>query len=128
VLLKLLVRNHDNLFVLAEIAHFSGIGFLLYKLTRVESCAGAPLSQAGPLVGLSPAVQRALYRFATARLAPAGRATGALLRPLCADASRCARAPRGGRASAARSHFAEEPAADGAVSGHPAVLQLHDGV
>lgn len=49
VLLKLLVRNHDNLFVLAEIAHFSGIGFLLYKLTQVESCEGAPLTQAGPL-------------------------------------------------------------------------------
>ena len=41
MLLKLLVSDHDNLFVLAEIAHFSGIGFLLYKLMHVESCEGA---------------------------------------------------------------------------------------
>ena len=41
VLMKLLVRDHDNWFVLAEIAHFSGSGFLLYKLLRVESCEGA---------------------------------------------------------------------------------------
>ncbi len=41
LLLKLLVRDHDNLFVLSEAAHFSGIGFLLYKLMHVESCEGA---------------------------------------------------------------------------------------
>jgi ER lumen protein retaining receptor len=41
LLLKLIVRDHDNLFVLAEVAHFSGIGFLLYKLSHVESCEGA---------------------------------------------------------------------------------------
>jgi hypothetical protein len=39
--MKLLIRDHDNLFVLSELAHFSGIGFLVYKLLRVESCEGA---------------------------------------------------------------------------------------
>ena len=34
-------EHHDFLFVLAELAHFSGIGFLLYKLSHVESCEGA---------------------------------------------------------------------------------------
>ncbi len=40
-MLKLVVRDHDNLFVLAEACHFSGIGFLLYKLSHSESCEGA---------------------------------------------------------------------------------------
>ena len=48
--MKLLIRDHDNLFVLSELAHFSGIGFLVYKLLRVESCEGA--SRAG--LGLLP--------------------------------------------------------------------------
>lgn len=40
LLLKLLIRDHDNLFVLAELSHFAGIGFLLFKLLRAESCEG----------------------------------------------------------------------------------------
>lgn len=46
LLLKLLIRDHDNLFVLAELAHFAGIGFLLYKMHHNNSCEGA--SPTGP--------------------------------------------------------------------------------
>jgi hypothetical protein len=41
VSLKVFIADHDNLFVFSELAHFSGIGFLVYKLARVESCEGA---------------------------------------------------------------------------------------
>ena len=47
LLLYLVVEDHDNLFVLAELAHFSGIGFLLYKLSQEETCSGAPLLAGG---------------------------------------------------------------------------------
>ena len=102
VLLKLLVRNHDNLFVLAEIAHFSGIGFLLYKLTRVESCEGAsahapprpPRSAAQRSATALGFTMRAGLRasrcaHAAPRAPPCG-ALGALLRAPRADASRLA--------------------------------------
>jgi hypothetical protein len=50
--MKLLIRDHDNLFVLSEVAHFSGIGFLVYKLLRVESCEGACAAARKPRVVL----------------------------------------------------------------------------
>jgi ER lumen protein retaining receptor len=34
------IKDHDTLFVLAEIAHFIGIGVLGYKLQQKESVAG----------------------------------------------------------------------------------------
>ena len=43
LLLYLIIEDHDNLFVLAELAHFSGIGFLLYKLYQEETCSGMAL-------------------------------------------------------------------------------------
>lgn len=42
-LLYLLVEDHDNLFVLAEAVHFIGIGFLIYKLGKEETCSGLSL-------------------------------------------------------------------------------------
>lgn len=38
--IRLVVRDHDNLFVVAEISHAVGIGFLIYKLMKVKTCAG----------------------------------------------------------------------------------------
>mgnify|MGYP001806952481 CR=1 FL=1 len=35
------IKDHDTLFVLAEIAHFVGIGVLGYKLQQKRSVAGA---------------------------------------------------------------------------------------
>jgi hypothetical protein len=102
VLLKLLVRNHDNLFVLAEIAHFSGIGFLLYKLTRVESCEGASVRappcpprptalRSATALGFTERIGLRASRRAHAAPRPTARsALGALLRALRADASRLA--------------------------------------
>lgn len=40
-LLYLIVEDHDNLFVVAEVAHFTGIAILLYKLIQEETCSGA---------------------------------------------------------------------------------------
>jgi len=41
--IRLVVRDHDNLFVVAEISHAVGIGFLIYKLMKVKTCAGLSL-------------------------------------------------------------------------------------
>lgn len=35
------IEDHDTLFVLAEVAHFLGIGLLAYKLQTKKSVAGA---------------------------------------------------------------------------------------
>ena len=37
------VEDHDNLFIMAEIIHFIGIGLLAYKLTSKKNAGGAPL-------------------------------------------------------------------------------------
>lgn len=44
-MLYLIVEDHDNLFVVAEIAHFTGIAILLYKLAQEETCSGASTSR-----------------------------------------------------------------------------------
>ena len=41
--IKLLVKDHDVLFLLAEFVHFIGIGFLAYKLLKHKNCAGLSL-------------------------------------------------------------------------------------
>lgn len=41
VVLRLVVTDHDNLFVGAEAAHAIGIAVLIYKLTKERSCAGS---------------------------------------------------------------------------------------
>lgn len=38
------IRDHDTLFVLAETAHFVGIGVLAYKLHKKKSVAGKYMS------------------------------------------------------------------------------------
>jgi ER lumen protein retaining receptor len=38
------IQDHDTLFVLAEAAHFIGIGILGYKVTNKKSVAGEALS------------------------------------------------------------------------------------
>lgn len=43
VLLRMVVVDHDNLFVGAEAVHAIGIGVLIYKLTREKTCAGLSL-------------------------------------------------------------------------------------
>ena len=40
VLLRAVVRDHDNLFVAAEAVHAIGIAVLIYKLTKEKTCAG----------------------------------------------------------------------------------------
>ena len=41
--LKLVVEDHDSLFLMAESVHFVGIGFLGYKLVREKNCTGLSL-------------------------------------------------------------------------------------
>ncbi|MED6180809.1 hypothetical protein PIB30_013700 [Stylosanthes scabra] len=41
--LRMVVHNHDNLFVAAEAVHALGISILIYKLTKESSCAGLSL-------------------------------------------------------------------------------------
>ncbi|KAL1311998.1 hypothetical protein HN51_038648 [Arachis hypogaea] len=41
--LRMVVHNHDNLFVAAEAVHALGISLLIYKLTKENSCAGLSL-------------------------------------------------------------------------------------
>ncbi|KAH7687009.1 ER lumen protein retaining receptor protein [Dioscorea alata] len=41
--LRLVVRDHDNLFVAAEAVHALGISVLIYKLTKEKTCAGLSL-------------------------------------------------------------------------------------
>ncbi|EPS66735.1 hypothetical protein M569_08038, partial [Genlisea aurea] len=43
ILIRASVRNHDNLFVLAEAVHAIGISLLIYKLTREKTCVGLSL-------------------------------------------------------------------------------------
>ncbi|PPD78102.1 hypothetical protein GOBAR_DD24988 [Gossypium barbadense] len=40
VLLRVIVNDHDNLFVAAEAVHSIGISVLIYKLTKEKTCAG----------------------------------------------------------------------------------------
>ncbi|GFZ00610.1 ER lumen protein retaining receptor family protein [Actinidia rufa] len=39
VLLRVIVHDHDNLFVAAEAVHSIGICVLIYKLTKEKTCA-----------------------------------------------------------------------------------------
>ncbi|OAY77850.1 putative ER lumen protein-retaining receptor C28H8.4 [Ananas comosus] len=43
VLIRAVVRDHDNLFVAAEAVHALGISVLIYKLTKEKTCAGLSL-------------------------------------------------------------------------------------
>ena len=38
--LRMVVHDHDNLFVAAEAVHAIGIAVLIYKLTKEKTCAG----------------------------------------------------------------------------------------
>ncbi|KAB1671530.1 hypothetical protein ES319_D07G207200v1 [Gossypium barbadense] len=38
VLLRVIVNDHDNLFVTAEAVHFIGISVIIYKLTKEKTC------------------------------------------------------------------------------------------
>lgn len=40
VFLRMVVEDHDSLFVVAEAAHAIGISVLIYKLTKERTCAG----------------------------------------------------------------------------------------
>ncbi|WZZ66721.1 hypothetical protein YC2023_078091 [Brassica napus] len=40
VFLRVIVHDHDNLFVAAEAVHALGISVLIYKLTKEKTCAG----------------------------------------------------------------------------------------
>ena len=40
VFLRLVVHDHDNLFVAAEAVHALGISVLIFKLTKEKTCAG----------------------------------------------------------------------------------------
>ncbi|XP_041019987.1 ER lumen protein-retaining receptor erd-2.2-like isoform X2 [Juglans microcarpa x Juglans regia] len=43
VFLRMIVHDHDNLFVAAEAVHALGISVLIYKLTKEKTCAGLSL-------------------------------------------------------------------------------------
>ena len=51
-LLWLVIEDHDNLFVMAEVVHFLGIGVLLYKLTTKRNAGGAFVLSSAYLAGL----------------------------------------------------------------------------
>lgn len=40
IILRAIVRDHDNLFVAAEAVHSVGISVLIYKLMKEKTCAG----------------------------------------------------------------------------------------
>ena len=40
IFLRMVVRDHDSLFVAAEAVHALGISILIYKLTKERTCAG----------------------------------------------------------------------------------------
>lgn len=40
VFLRMVVHDHDNLFVAAEAVHAIGIAVLIFKLTKEKTCAG----------------------------------------------------------------------------------------
>ena len=40
VFLKVIVHEHDNLFIASEAVHALGISLLIYKLTKEKTCAG----------------------------------------------------------------------------------------
>ena len=41
--LKLVIEDHDSLFLMAEAVHFLGIGVLGYKLVLTKNCSGLSL-------------------------------------------------------------------------------------
>ncbi|MCO5553942.1 hypothetical protein L7F22_007468 [Adiantum nelumboides] len=43
VLIRILIHNHDNLFIAAELVHAVGIAVLIHKLTIEKTCAGLSL-------------------------------------------------------------------------------------
>eukprot|EP00884_Botryococcus_braunii_P004352 jgi/Botrbrau1/13918/Bobra.136_2s0010.1 len=43
LLLWLVIEDHDNLFVMAEVVHFLGIALLVYKLVSKRNCGGLSL-------------------------------------------------------------------------------------
>ncbi|CAN8288812.1 unnamed protein product [Cochlearia groenlandica] len=43
VSLRVIVHEHDNLFIASEVAHVVGISVLIYKLTKEKTCAGISL-------------------------------------------------------------------------------------
>lgn len=44
----LVIEDHDNLFIMAELVHFAGIGMLLYKLFSKKNAGGRHASQLDP--------------------------------------------------------------------------------
>ena len=42
-LLWLVIEDHDNLFIMAEVVHFLGIGVLIYKLWTKKNAGGEAL-------------------------------------------------------------------------------------
>ena len=56
VLLWLVIEDHDNLFVMAEVVHFLGIGVLLYKLTTKRNAGGELAIPTASWQGLGAAV------------------------------------------------------------------------
>ncbi|GMY28262.1 putative ER lumen protein-retaining receptor C28H8.4 isoform X2 [Fagus crenata] len=43
--LRMVVHDHDNLFVSAEAVHALGISVLIFKLTKEKTCAGAGMGK-----------------------------------------------------------------------------------
>ncbi|GFZ00602.1 ER lumen protein retaining receptor family protein [Actinidia rufa] len=50
VLLRVIVHDHDNLFVTAEAVHSIGICVLIYKLTKEKTCAASNLRTFQPSI------------------------------------------------------------------------------
>lgn len=44
VFLRMIVHDHDNLFVAAEFVHALGVALLIYKLAQEKTCAGKYVS------------------------------------------------------------------------------------
>lgn len=99
LLLWLVIEDHDNLFVMAEVVHFLGIGVLLYKLTTKRNAGGArALCWPPARTGSSAACLRPLRRRATQLARRATDGAGApVRRPVAAVAG--AHSPLPGRAA-----------------------------
>jgi hypothetical protein len=105
------IEDHDTLFVLAEIAHFVGIGLLGFKMYSKRSAAGA-----SALCGRLHRGMDGARSNSSVGLTPAQARTPGQVDPLCAVS---ARAP-----PSQHRPVAADADPDHAVPGHPAVLQV----
>ena len=60
-LLWLVIEDHDNLFIMAEVVHFLGIGVLIYKLWTKKNAGGEAIRPQGWQLHLYRAVIHCVF-------------------------------------------------------------------